>query len=30
MFHDVFVDPIIGINGDVVATLDDQASFKSG
>jgi len=30
MFHDAFVDPTIGVNGDVVTTLNGQASFKSG
>jgi hypothetical protein len=30
MFHDVFVDPTIGVNGDVATTLDGQASFRSG
>jgi hypothetical protein len=30
MFHDAFVDPTIGVNGDVITTLNGQAGFKSG
>jgi hypothetical protein len=30
LFHDVFVDPTTGVNGDLTTTLNGQVGFKNG